>query len=130
MLSQPVSAVAGAVLLWGAPAAPASAQELNEYSLGTVEGLLNACTYKSAVQSEVEYQYGSCIGFIRGVRVSFELFATAQGKSLTCPAKGVTDNKDMGDAVVAEIRSGRHKLSDPSIFAVMDALKKLYPCRG
>lgn len=108
--------------------APAPADAPLEYSLGTVEGLLGACTFSSPEQAEVEYHFGTCIGFIRGIRVAFETLSLAQGRQFICPAGGVTENGVLRDAVVAEIRSGSHAMSDISTMVVVDALKKLYPC--
>lgn len=105
---------------------PAAAPPL-EFSLGSVEGLLAACSYTAENQAEVEYHFGTCVGFIRGVRVAFETM-TAQGESFVCPPDGTTVNGDLRDAVVAELRSPAHASTDSSIPAVVNALRRLYPC--
>jgi hypothetical protein len=109
--------------------APSDAQEPLEYSLGSIEGLLGACTFTSDDQAEVEYHFGTCIGFIRGVRVAFETMSLAQGGApFVCPPGGVTENGAMRDAVVVELRSAAHASDEVSTMAVTDALKRLYPC--
>jgi hypothetical protein len=108
--------------------APSDPQEPLEYSLGSVEGLLSACTFTSDDQAEVEYHFGTCIGFIRGVRVAFETMSQARGEPFVCPPGGVTENGAMRDAVVAELRSAAHASDEVSTMAVADALKRLYPC--
>lgn len=106
------------------------AQETSEYSLGTIDGLLSACTYQGTDRAEVEYQFGSCIGFIRGVRVTMESISLAQGHAFSCPPNGVTENGELREAVVAELRRSRDTQVNISVFPVMDALRHLYPCRA
>jgi len=108
--------------------AAALAQESPEFSLGTIDGLLSACTYHSENQAEVEYQFGSCIGFIRGVRVTMESISLAQGHAFSCPPGGATENGPLRDAVVEELRRTRADQLNISVFPVMDALRRLYPC--
>ena len=99
-----------------------------EFPLGSVEGLLGACSYEGEVQAEIEYHFGTCIGFIRGVRVALETLGMARGEPFVCPPGGVTVNGDMRDAVVAELRSGAHQPGDVSTPAIVNALRRLYPC--
>jgi len=114
-----------AIVAIGSPST-ATAEPL-EFELGTAEGLLKACTFSGTDQSEIEYHFGSCAGFIRGVRVTFETIKIAQGSRYVCPPDDTT-NGQLRDLVVEQIRSSRSKLTDLSPIVVSEALTRAFPC--
>ena len=106
----------------------ATAQEKPlEHMLGMVDGLYAACTYEGPDQAEVEYHFGNCVGFIRGVRVTYEVQAMEHGEHFICPPADI-QNVQLRDAVVAEIDTGKWPKDSYSPYPIVAALKKSWPC--
>jgi Rap1a immunity proteins len=107
--------------------APARAESV-EFSLNTGNGLLSACTFASDEQTEVEYHFGTCIGYIKGVTNAFAVLQLAQGSKVPYCARENMDNGQLRDIVVKALRENPEQRDQTPVPAILGAMKRAFPC--
>ena len=99
-----------------------------EYALNTGNGLLAACTYQGTEAREVEYQFGVCIGFIKGAANTAAVISTAQGGGDPFCGGPNIDNGQLRDVVVKALRAQPETRDQTPVMTILFALHTAFPC--
>lgn len=99
-----------------------------EFPLNTGNGLLAACTYESPDQAEVEYHFGTCIGFIKGVTNAYAISESVAGRPVPICARANVDNGQIRDVVVKALQALPEIRDQASAPIVMAAMVLAFPC--
>jgi Rap1a immunity proteins len=99
-----------------------------EYPLNTGNGLLAACTYQGTEQSEIEYHFGTCVGFIKGVINGVETVRLIEGQKPLYCARPDIDNGQIRDVVVKALKENPEGRDGASAPIVMGAMYKAFKC--
>lgn len=105
-----------------------STAETVEYPLNTGNGLLAACTYTGAEQAEIEYHFGTCVGFIKGVTNAYTALMLAAGKQAPLCGRDGMDNGQIRDIVVKALRTSPEMRDQSSVALIIGAMTKAFPC--
>lgn len=109
----------GALLLSGA--SPADAHNI---LINTGRGLLENCTYESDSQPEIEYHFGLCVGFIKGVGNAWAI-----RNDVRWCINVALDNRQLTAAIVTRLRLlPDSTLDGPSAPMVIAAMESAFPC--
>lgn len=100
-----------------------------EYQLNTGNGLLSTCTYEGDNQSEVEYNFGTCVGFIKGVTNTFATIELASNNKSTLCARESMDNRQLRDIVVDALKSNPKSRDETPVPLIIRAMRDAFPCR-
>jgi len=103
-----------------------------EYPLDTVSGLLASCAYDDSDDDddvEVEYQFGTCIGYIKGVGNIASMLAESQGRTLEfCVEDDDSDNEKLRDVVVDALENWQGDPDANPAPIVLMAVAHRFPC--